>query len=59
MSLKTFEELMAEGDNIGALCRLVEQVGGRMTLYGKPVDAHGLREHANGLAEKKLARYRR
>jgi hypothetical protein len=43
---ETIDSLLAKGDAIGALCLAVEQAGGRMTLYGTPIDTAGLRDVA-------------
>jgi hypothetical protein len=41
-------------DAVGALCDLVKEAGGVMTLHGKPIDADGLRAAASNSAASRL-----
>lgn len=52
---KSVDDLMAEGDNIGALFKLLEEVGATPTLYGKPVTEGELRVHATENVLRRLA----
>ncbi len=49
-------EIKAQHNAIGALCDVVEQVGGTMRLYGVPVTESELRAHGEQLVDDKLAR---
>lgn len=51
----TVEDRIAVGDNIGALCQLVKDCGGQMTLFGQPIDASGLRAAAETSVDERLA----
>jgi len=44
---ETIDSLLAKADAIGALCLAVRQAGGRMTLFGEPIDEAGLRAAAS------------
>jgi hypothetical protein len=43
---KSVEQLLDEGDNIGALMQLLEECGAKVTLYGEPVSGNELRAFA-------------
>jgi hypothetical protein len=49
------EALITRGDHIEALCRLVAQAGGQVTLHGKPVDAAELRQAVTTSAADRMA----
>lgn len=48
---RTVEDLMDDGDMIGALCLAVKEAGLTMTLYGTPVSEPELREHVGGIVD--------
>lgn len=48
------EKALADGDNVKALCLLVEAAGGKMTLYGQPIGEAGLKQFAQSTLEQRF-----